>query len=189
MSDWGSESIIAGFPRAGMTYYIQFIQEPRVVTKDGKYGTWTELALDLQFFAIDKNKEFHYMSSCSAMVKPCAMEELTCFGPDIVTRLIEVKGFEHGKHVDLELVDSWDRIPAKIAPITKPESGPLKPAAAAGDVISSSERGQPGAGGEQLPIAEPASPTPPAIIPICPICGKQATEFDNMWVHCGERVR
>jgi len=140
VSDWGSESITAGFPRAGMTYYIQFTQEPRIVSKDGKYGTWTELALDLQFFAIDEGglgkllltdhaKHFHYMSSCSVMVKPCAVEELTDFGPDIVTRLIEVKGFQHGKHVDLELVNSWDRISASRTlnqPATPPPAAVVK---------------------------------------------------------------
>ena len=189
MSDWAGACIIDGFPKENMTYYIQFINEPKIVPKKSQYGKDYKMAqIALQFFAVDEFGKHHYMDWDNLEVKPCVLEDLTCLGPSLLTRLIKVKGIVHKKHVDLELIDSYDYIdPRTLQP--EPVSGPSKPAAAAGDVISSSERGQPGAGGEQLPIAEPASPTPPAIIPLCPICGKQATEFDNMWVHCGERVR
>ena len=123
---WTQESIVAGFPRDNTHYFIQFIQEPKVVQKQGKWGSWTELACNLQFFGRDEQQQFHYMSDAQVMLKPCALEDLTLFGPDIVTRLIHVKGRQHGKHVDLTLENDWDRISARDA---QEQEGPSKPQA------------------------------------------------------------
>ena len=125
---WTQESIVAGFPRDNTHYFIQFIQEPKVVEKQGKWGSWTELSCNLQFFGRDEQQQFHYMSDAQVMLKPCALEDLSFFGPDIVTRLIHVKGRQHGKHVDLTLENDWDRISARDA---QEQEGPSKPVVAA----------------------------------------------------------
>jgi hypothetical protein len=127
MSDWTGESIVDGFPRASTTYWIQFITEPEIITKEAQGGRkYKQASVRLQFFMPDEYGEYHYAGWGEKHVQPCVLEQLTEFGPDIMTRLIKVKGVEHKKHVDLELVDSWDKISAKIeplAPITKPTGG------------------------------------------------------------------
>jgi hypothetical protein len=128
MSDWTGESIVDGFPRVSTTYWIQFITEPEIITKEAQGGRkYKQASVRLQFFMPDEFGEYHYAGWGEKHVQPCVLEQLTEFGPDIMTRLIKVKGVEHKKHVDLELVDSWDKISAKIeplAPITKPPTPP-----------------------------------------------------------------
>ena len=206
---WTEESLLAAFPRANMQYYIQFIEEPKVVEKQGKWGSWRELTVSLQFFAIDEAgmeylcrtdyaKHFHYMGSRTATLKACALEELTCFGPDIVTRLIHVKGYEHGRHIDLELIDSWDRISASAAmQRDAPEQeGPSKPAVleSSGTMAQPpehSERGQPQAGGDAGMIGitssePPASCSHSGEIKLVPGLGHVPKGFYCQ--DCGERV-
>ena len=128
MSEWTGESIVDGFPRASTTYWIQFITEPEIITKEGQYGgTYKQALIRLQFFMPDEFGEYHYAGWGEKKVQPCVLEQMTEFGPDILTRLIQVKGVEHKKHVDLELVDSWDKINASDT-ITK-TTNPPPPAA------------------------------------------------------------
>ena len=126
MSDWTGESIVDGFPRVNTTYWIQFITEPEIITKEAQGGRkYKQASVRLQFFMPDEFGEYHYAGWGEKNLQPCVLEYLTEFGPDILTRLICVKGVEHKKHVDLELVDSWDKINAsdtitKTTPPTPP---------------------------------------------------------------------
>ena len=202
MNDWASAVLIDGFPKHNMTYYIQFITDPTIVTKKSDYGgKYKQAQISLQFFAIDKYGKFHYMDWENITVQPCVLSDLTAFGPDLLSNLLEVKGVTHKKHVDLEFITCHDYIDpnAVDALITQPnpptqspgseQEGPPKPAPlntvnTSNDKLDGSERGQPQAG--EVTVFKSPEPTDPAPA----ACShKHALALGEAYCKdCGERV-
>ncbi|GAH11018.1 unnamed protein product, partial [marine sediment metagenome] len=86
--------------------------------------------VNLQFFAIDKDGEYHYMSPQTFKGKSCVFEEFTAYRHILLEVCYKVTGFKHGKHVDLEIENTFDRQYASRT-LNQPASEPhkLRPAA------------------------------------------------------------
>jgi len=127
MTDWTSEAIVEAFPKANVTYYIQFVTEPEVLLKEAQGGRkYKQVLCRMQFFAPNDVGEYVYIGWGEKAFQPCVLEDLTTYAKDILTRMFEVKGMEHKRHVDLEVITSYDRQQAS-ATLTKPQpSGPTK---------------------------------------------------------------
>ena len=104
MSDWGSAAIIDAFPRAGKCYFIQFINEPelrdRVDQVSGR--KYTQLEVNLQFFALTEFGTYEYIGWGNKSAQPCVFEDLLLYRSELLENMYKVEGFEHKRHVDLE---------------------------------------------------------------------------------------
>ena len=163
--DWGSEAIISAFPRKQMTYYLEFITDPRIIEREAQGGRrYKVLGAKLRFYSIDSYEEFHEMGWAECFLQPCVYEDFLSYGRESLMGVLwKCHGVEHKQHVDL-VVDKM--LPPPTSPPTTPDatedipshgsggapstSGPSKPAAVNSDVVMNghrSERGQPGTGG------------------------------------------
>lgn len=157
MSDWAEDAMLKAFPREGTTYFLQLVDEPVLVEKKGQWGPYTLLSVNLQFFAIDEDENYHYMGSVKYTGKSCVFEDFTNYTNILLEVCYKVEGYKHGRHVDLEIKETFDRqYPSRtLQPEpAQPEPGPCKPAAEQPTTNirlgpESSEPGQPGAEGEQ----------------------------------------
>ena len=186
MSDWGSTAIIDAFPRAGKVYFIQFINEPelrdRVDQQSGR--KYTQLEVNLQFYALTEFGTYEYIGWGNKSVQPCVFEDLLLYRSELLENMYKVEGFEHKRHVDLECKKRLPRQQASETLTRDAQTGPPKPAAVARYVPEAgchqrtegkfnedgSERGQPGAGGEHRGDPDAMNP-PPATSP-CQTCGE-----------------
>lgn len=172
MSDWAEDAMLKAFPREGTTYFLQLVDEPVLVEKKGQWGPYTLLSVNLQFFAIDEDENYHYMGPVKYTGKSCVFEDFTNYTNILLEVCYKVEGYKHGRHVDLEIKETFNRqYPSRtLQPEpAQPESGPLKPAPAlepSSGHTGLGEQGQPGAEGEQSQLA-PVPPHSPSAIPVC----------------------
>lgn len=193
MSDWGEAAIIDAFPRDKMTYFIQFIVEPKLkkcVSQDGR--KYEQLAIKVQHFALsEQTGEYAYIGWGEKRVHPCVFEGLTAYGHLIETSMFEVRGFKHKQHVDLEVIETYPRQSASESIDRDAQSGPIKGTASElprlgeqqqrgvqATPTSGSVHGQAGAGADlgespETTIMSGLKPKAPAKIPLvpCHMCG------------------
>ena len=199
MSDWGSTAIIDAFPRAGKVYFIQFINEPelrdRVDQQSGR--KYTQLEVNLQFYALTEFGTYEYIGWGNKSVQPCVFEDLLLYRSELLESMYKVEGFEHKRHVDLECKKRLPRQQASETLTRDAQTGPPEPAAAVESSLQgSSERGQPGAGDLQsahmddiqLGACEPpAAPCPhTGTVQLLKAVGDKEAGF--YCLGCGERV-
>ena len=178
--DWVSESVIEGFPREGTIYFVQFISEPEVLHQESRDGRkYTQIKVRLQFFAMTENTgEYVYMGWGEKKVQPCVMQDFAAYRHILMESCFKVTGEEHKKHVDIEVIEAFDRQQASegYAPKPAPVQQPL--------TREDHEEGRhaPDEGGTTPPNYPSTEP------PKCPKCQQPCTEFGGKWVHCGVEV-
>lgn len=170
--DWAAPAIVDAFPRKNSTYFIQFISEPELLHQESKDGRkYDQIKVRLQFFAMTENTgEYVYIGWGEKKFQPCVMQDFTAYQHMLMDACYKVHGEEHKKHVDIEVIEAFDRQQASegYAPKPAPAQQPL--------TREDHEEGRhaPDEGGT----------TPPN----CPKCQQPCTDYMGKWVHCGVEV-
>lgn len=169
------------------------MDEPTLETITGQWGPFTKLTVNLQFFAIDKDGEYHYMGPQTFKGKSCVFEEFTAYRHILLEVCYKVTGFKHGKHVDLEIEKTFDRQYASRT-LNQPASEPHKLRSAA--VEQQPLIPPPPAAAGNMPQGGSAPPSGPCLHPIAKHM-PQSIDPDNptsvlvegfYCKDCGERV-
>ena len=174
--DWAEDANMKAFPRAKNTYFIQLVEEPVLVTKEGQWGPFTTLSVSIQMFAMGDDKSFEYVGPVQFKGKSCVFADFTFHNDHLLDTLFKVEGFKHGQHVDLEIKKTFPRQIPRALPSTDEDAPKPAPAQQEMEVIPSQ-------------ASPPVPPTYPSTEPPkCPKCQQPCTEFMGKWVHCGVEV-
>lgn len=173
MSDWAETAMLHAFPREGTTYFLQLVDEPTLVEKKGQWGLYTLLVANLQFFAIDDDEKYHYMGPLQFTGKSCVFEDFTHYRHILLEVCYKVVGYKHGKHVDLDIKETFDRqYPSRTITETTPPTPPPPAAVVAPDWTERDKT-----------LEKCAAAGEP-----CPDCSSQKAKGHRYCENCGEGV-